>query len=64
MTVLQVLHRLQISGKWYEVKLFLLNENEEIIAKRFKTVLAEEPSLQEAGERSRNNWQNEQKQKQ
>ena len=64
MTVLQVLHRRQISGKWYEVKLFLLNEKEEILAKRFKIVLAEAPNLQEAGERSRNNWQNEQKQKQ
>ena len=31
------------------------------IAKRFEIVLAEKPNMQEAIEKSRNNWQNEQK---
>ena len=65
MTVPQVLHRRQISGNWQEVQLKnLLNKKEEIIAKGFEIVLAEKANLQEAAERSRNNWQNEQKQKQ
>ena len=38
------MHRRQISGKWQEVQ-FLLNKKEEIIAKRFKIVLAEKPNV-------------------
>ena len=64
MTVPQVMRRGQISDKWWEVQLLLLINKKEIVAKRFKIVLAEKKKLQEAAERSRNNWQNEQKQKQ
>ena len=45
-------------------KFNLLDKKKENIAKKFKIVLAEKPNLQEAAEQSRNNWQNEQKQKQ
>ena len=41
----------------------LLHKKEEKIAKKFKIVLAEKPNLQEAAEKSTNNWQNEQEQK-
>ena len=43
------MHRRQIGGKCYKVQL-LLNKKEEIIAKRFKIVLAEKKNLQEAAE--------------
>ena len=38
-----------ISGKWWDFQL-LLNKKEEILAKRFKIMLAEKPNLQEAAE--------------
>ena len=44
-------------------KFNLLHKKEEQIAQKFKILLAEKPNLQEAAEKSRNNWQNEQKQK-
>ena len=41
----------------------LHKKQERKIAKKIKLVLEEKPNLQEAAEKSRNNWQNEQKQK-
>ena len=57
------MHRRQISGKWWEFQLTRTDKKEEKIAKRFKIVLAEKPASQEAAKRSRNKWQNDQKQK-
>ena len=39
-----------------------MHNQEEKIAKKFKIVLAEKTNLQEAAEKSRNSWQNEQNQ--
>ena len=40
-----------------------LHKKKEKIAKKFKIMFAEKLNLQEAAEKSINNWQNEQKQK-